>query len=296
MGKDAIYQLVDNLPTNNLTVSVLQALDFVIPGEWQNLVGFERTIKVVSGETDQTLIQKIGERAIALYNDRSQGYQRAMWLYQTVERTDKALALAVLGDKVGQKFGFLSFLSKITPKADTSQALDLSIKLVVELVAFCQISGIPGDSITDFVKALSAYSKESLMRMVALIALDGLIPLGPDFILKAMNILERMQPAELEKNDAFQKLRSAIPGEGSRAQLNFLQQSLQSVQGWIQDFVRSRNLTPERVLGQLKNFVEFSDDKLDYLGAFLDMATNYYEHTGTQTIARRLIERAMSEV
>jgi len=32
------------------------------------------------------------------------------------------------------------------------------------------------------------------------------------------------------------------------------------------------------------------------LAAFLDMTTNYYEHTGTQTIARRLINRAYAEI
>lgn len=29
---------------------------------------------------------------------------------------------------------------------------------------------------------------------------------------------------------------------------------------------------------------------------FLDMITNYFEHTGTQTVARRLIERAVNAV
>jgi len=69
---------------------MLRSLDFVAPGQWQNVVGFENTIRTVTGETDESLIQQIGERAIYLYNDRSQGYQRAMWLYQTVDSTDAA--------------------------------------------------------------------------------------------------------------------------------------------------------------------------------------------------------------
>jgi hypothetical protein len=296
MSKETIYELVDNLPANNMTVRVLQALDFVIPGEWQNLVGFERTIKVVSGESDQEMIQNIGDRAIKLYNDKSQGYQRAMWLYQTVEKTDRALALAVLGDKVGEKIGLLSFLSKITPRADTSQAIDLSMKLVVELLAFCQISGIPGDSIGDFVKALSDYSGESLMRMVALICIDGIIPLGPDFVSKALETLQKSDPSDLERNDTFEKVRPYIPGDGTAEQKGFIQQSLTSVQDWINGFIHEHNLTAEKIVSNLQNFVAFSDDKLDYLGAFLDMTTNYYEHTGTQTLARRLIERAVNEI
>lgn len=296
MSKETIYELVDDLPANNMTVRVLQALDFVIPGEWQNLVGFEQTIKVVSGESDQEMIQTIGDRAIKLYNDKSQGYQRAMWLYQTVEKTDRALALAVLGDKVGEKIGLLSFLSKITPRADTSQAIDLSMKLVIELLAFCQISGIPGDSIGDFVKALSDYSGESLMRMVALICIDGIIPLGPDFVSKALETLQKSDPSVLERNDTFEKVRSYIPGEGTAEQKGFIQQSLTSVQDWINGFISKHDLNAEKIVGSLQNFIAFSDDKLDYLGAFLDMTTNYYEHTGTQTLARRLIERAVNEI
>jgi hypothetical protein len=38
-----------------------------------------------------------------------------------------------------------------------------------------------------------------------------------------------------------------------------------------------------------------ADSKLDYVAAFLDMSTNYYEHTGTQTVARNLILRAAQE-
>jgi len=57
---------------------MLRSLDFVAPGQWQNVVIC--TIRTVTGETDESLIQQIGERAIYLYNDRSQGYQRAMAL------------------------------------------------------------------------------------------------------------------------------------------------------------------------------------------------------------------------
>ena len=195
-----IQKLVDDLPTSGITISMLRSLDFVIPGEWENVVGFENTIRRVTGETDESLIQQIGERAIYLYNDRSQGYQRAMWLYQTVDSTDKALGTAALANKVGDRIPLLGgLLTRITPKADKAQTIDLSLKLVAELVAFCQINGIPGDSIGDFVASLADYSGESLMRMVALVCVDGLIPLGPDFILKVQSILNQSSPKDLEQ-------------------------------------------------------------------------------------------------
>jgi hypothetical protein len=292
----SIIQLVDELPTNNLTVSMLRSLDFVIPGQWNNLVGFENTIRTVTGETDESIIQQVGERAIYLYNDRSQGYQRAMWLYQTVDTTDKALGAAALANKVGEKIPLLGFLNKVTPKADKAQTIDLTLKLVVELLAFCQINGIPGDSIGDFVASLADYSGESLMRMVALVCVDGLIPFGSDFIQKALSTLEGTSPQELEQNSTFQNINSDIPGNNSVSKLNFIGESFNSVTGWMSDLVVSRGLTPQKVVSNLQGFMEVADDKLDYLAAFLDVSTNYYEHTGTQTLARRLIERAVAEI
>ncbi len=291
-----IQDLVDDLPTNNLTVSMLRSLDFVAPGEWQNTVGFVNTIRAVTSETDESLIQQIGERAIYLYNDRSQGYQRAMWLYQTVDSTDKALGAAALANKVGERIPLLGFLNKVTPKADKAQTIDLCLKLVAELVAFCQINGIPGDSIGDFVASLGEYSGESLMRMVALVCVDGLIPLGPDFIQRALLTLNQTTPQELEKNTTFQNINDAIPGNNSAGKLNFIGESFDSVKGWMSDLVISHDLTPQKVANRLQQFTQVADDKLDYLAAFLDVSTNYYEHTGTQTLARRLIERAVAEI
>jgi hypothetical protein len=292
----SIFELVDQLPTNNLTTMALRSLDFAIPGEWNNLVGFENTIRTVTGETDEAIIQQIGERAVYLYNDRSQGYQRAMWLYQTVDKTDYALGAAALANKVGEKIPFLGFLDKVTPKADKAQTIDLSLKLVVELVAFCQINGIPGDSIGDFVASLGEYSGENLMRMAALVCFDGLIPLGPDFIRQAQSIISGLSPSDLEKNQTFSQINDSIPGNSSAGKLNFIGQSFDSVKGWMSNFVSSKALTPEKVANNLQGFIDVADDKLDYLGAFLDVSTNYYEHTGTQTLARRLIERAVAEI
>ena len=291
-----IFELVDQLPTSNMTTRALRALDFVIPGEWDNLVGFENTIRTVTGEEDEDIIQEIGDRAIYLFNDRSQGYQRALWLYQTIDSASSALGAAALANKVGEKVPLLGFLSNLTPKPDKAQKIDLSLKLVVEVVAFCQINGIPGDSIGDFLGALGDYGGESLMRMAALVCFDGLIPLGPDFIMKVQEALSGMGPSDLEENQGFRSIKDSIPGDNSRSKLGFIGESFSSVSGWMSNFVAERGLTPELVANNLQNFIEFSDDKLDYLAAFLDVSTNYYEHTGIQTLARRLIERASAEI
>jgi hypothetical protein len=292
----SIYELVDKLPTGGLTVSALRSLDFVVPGQWQNLVGFENTIRTVTGETDEKLIQQIGDRAVTLYNDKSQGYQRALWLYQTVDSASGALGTAALANKVGQDVSFLGFLKNLTPKPEKAQSIDLCVKLVVELVAFCQINGIPGDSIGDFLVALKDYSGESLMRMAALVCFDGLIPLGPDFALKALSFVQQTSPSDLQHNKTFNSVSELIPGRNAAGKHGFIIQSFESTKGWMQNFVASNNLTPDKVVNHLERFVEISKDKLDYLGAFLDMYVKYYEHTGVQTLARRLTERAVAEI
>ncbi len=292
----SIFELVDELPTGGITVMALRSLDFVVPGQWQNLTGFNKTIQDVTGETDEALIQQIGERAVYLFNDKSQGYQRALWLYQTVDSASGALGAAAMANKVGQDISFLGFLGNLTPKPEKAQSIDLTVKLVVELVAFCQINGIPGDSIGDFLAALGDYGGESLMRMAALVCFDGLIPLGPDFILKGLSTIQGMSPKDLEQNQTFKGVSDLIPGGDSAGKLGFINQSFDSVKGWMSDFVSSRNLTQDNVLDNLTKFVEVSKDKLDYVGAFLDISVNYYTHTGVQTLARRLIERAVAEI
>ncbi|MEL6937530.1 MAG: hypothetical protein AAFO59_12815, partial [Cyanobacteria bacterium J06607_17] len=60
--------------------------------------------------------------------------------------------------------------------------------------------------------------------------------------------------------------------------------------------VDSKGITPQSVVSNIRTFVDVADDKMDYFGAFLDISTNYYEHTGVQTLTRRLIERAVAEI
>ena len=292
----SIQQRVDDLPTRNLTIFSLNALDNIVPGKWENLVGWDNTIKTITQESDPAILDLVSRRAIALYDDKSQGYQTALWLYDTIDRTGSALGTAALGNKIGEKIPLLGFLSKLTPKAEKAQTIDLSLKLVVEVVAFCKINGIPGDSLGDFLRSLSDYGGESLMRMSALVCFDGLIPLGPNFIQAVSSRLNGLSPKELEDNSQYKSIKSEIPGKNSDSKLSFIGESFDSVKGWMGDLVSSNDLTPQKVSHNLQGFIDFSEDRLDYLAAFLDMSTDYYRHTGVQTLARRLIERSLAEI
>ena len=91
---NSISDLVNDLPSRSVTVYVLQALDFVVPGQWQNVVNFEALVKEVTKESDPKLIQAVINRANALYADPNERYQRAISLYNLVDKTDRALATA----------------------------------------------------------------------------------------------------------------------------------------------------------------------------------------------------------
>ena len=296
MTTQPIARLMDELPTSGVTIYMLKGLDFVVPGQWQNITGFETMIRTVTNETNPRRLEAIARRATELYNDPAQGYQRAMWLYQTVDTADKVLAATAMANKIGEKIGFLSFLGNLTPKSDTVQAIDFGLKLTTEMLAFGLINGLPRDGVMQFAQSLSNYSGENIMRLATLICVDGLVPLGPDFLSKIGGTLTQTQPAELQSNGIYQQVSSLIPGDGAAQQLGFIQQLFASSREWINNFQVSHNLSPQTVLGSLKNVIDIADGKLDYVGAFLDATTNYYAHTGTQSIARHVIARAASEV
>ena len=71
-----------------------------------------------------------------------------------------------------------------------------------------------------------------------------------------------------------------------------MQDGLNTVQGWTSGFIADRGLTPQKVYGSINRFIDVSDNALDYVGAFLDATTDYMAHTGTQSVARHLIQKA----
>ena len=287
----SIVELVDNLATDNITVKVLKTISTFTPGKWENLVGFDNTITAVTGATDPDEISKIRDRAINLYEDKKNGYRTAIWLYRTVDNTDKAIAAAAIADKLGDKFSFIPFLDKITPKADSVQSVDLRIKLVAELIIFSKLNDLSLNP-TEFVGALKEnYQDEALLRMASLVCIDGILPLGVNFVNKVKEDLE--QRDDLTANPAYDAVGELIPVDDKEG---FIDQSFNAAGDWLDSFSNKLGVTPETLSDKLGGFIELTDSKLDYLAAFLDGATNFYEHTGIQTVARRLITKAAESV
>lgn len=293
----SIIQLVDDLPQDNITVKVLNAIDAIAPSQWNNLVGFENSIRSITGETDPQVIQQIRDRAVVFYHDPQYGYQNAVKLYQAVDKADAAIGAMALANKVGEKISFLSFLNNLTPKADTTQTVDLLIKIAVEIIAFCQLNGIPQPNPQVFAATLSSnYQDAALMRMIALVCLDAVLPLGPNFLAKIHGIIDNADAGIVTNNPVFGAVSGFLPGNSTSEKFGFITQGFNAVQGWMDGFVSKTGITPQSIFDSLGNMIQIADDNLDFVAAFVDQVTNYYEHTGIQTVAQKLIEQTYSSM
>jgi hypothetical protein len=280
-----LHTLVENLPQNSLTTRLLGGLDYLVPGEWRNITLFEDMIKDVTGEDDSGLIQQVGERAIALYSDNEQGYQRAVGIFQGVDHTSTAAGLVSIA----------SLFTDLAPKADTTQAIDAGVKLAAELAAFCLTNGIPGDSISDFANSIVDYGKEERMRMTAWLAFDCIVPLGPDFLAKIMDSIQSLDLDSLQNHKVFRFVADHLPGDIAQKKA-VVEQNIQTAGDKLQGFANERGMTQDSLLGKVREYVDIADDKLDLVAAALDMTTNTFEHTGIQTVARRIVSRAYGEI
>ena len=134
------------------------------------------------------------------------------------------------------------------------------------------------------------------MRMVALMSGRRHPAAGSGYIDKALSFLQKGGPSALEENDSYQRIKSMIPGGSTVEQLGLIQKSVSSVSDWMTSFTKQHDLTADKILGSLKQFIEISDDRLDFVAAMIDETTDYYEHTGIQSVARSLVERAVNEI
>ena len=291
----SIHEILEGLDESGLTITVLNSLDGIVPGEWKNITNFEEMIRVVTEEEDQALIQQVGERAIELYADPAEGYQRAVSLFGQVDGFDKLAGSAALAAKFGQKFSLLGFLDRITPDPEKTQAVDAGLKFAAELATFCLINGKPGDSVTDFAESVANYAREDKMRLAAWLAIDCVLPLGPDFYTRMHDSISKLDLSMLTGNALFKKLGSYLPGS-DQDKKDIVTRNLEASSDHLERFVKDNNVTRDGLLGKIREFIDVSDSKLDYVSAMLDMSTNYYRHTGVQSVARQVISRAYGEI
>lgn len=291
---DSLHSVLEGLPSSSLTTHVLGALDFIVPGEWQNITVFQDMIKDVTGESDDAIIQAVGEKALAIYADESNGYARAVTVFKGIDSASTVAGIAALASMASQQFEILSFLGDVTPKPDTTQSIDAGLKLAAELVGFTLCNGMPGDSVGDFASALLSYGKEEKMRLAAWLAIDCVLPLGPAFLDRITEALQG--PLEtIQENRIFQFVSSHLPGSIAD-QRDTILRTVNDSRGHLESMVSQGNISQESVLEKVRQYVAIADDKLDLVAASLDLATNTFEHTGIQTVTRRVVTRAYGEI
>jgi len=292
MSSEPLSHELNRLNRKSLTTLALSALDFVIPGSYENPTSLDDMVQVVTGDVRAGRLQAIANHVDQLYA-ADDGARRAIWLYQLTDSADKAVAAASLANKVGGKFGILSFLTKVTPKADTIQTVDLCLKLTVEALAHLSLHGASVESLSRWAEALEGdeYGNESALRLASIVGFDGLVPLGPDFL---DIVSEKLKGNHLSfaDNGMFQKVAQEIPGQSDTEKTGFLKNVVELASRPIDSFVSRTGLTREKVFGALESFTDATDSKLDYVGAFLDASTNFMSHTGTQSVARELVSRS----
>ncbi|KMM17626.1 hypothetical protein [Synechococcus sp. GFB01] len=291
-----VLERLERLPRRGLTVLALQGISTLVPGRWSNVTSAEALIAEVIGSSDPELIRQVRQRADQLSVARHEGYGRALSLYDAVNRSQHASGgLRILANATAG-LPLLKRLATITPPSDTLQAVDLSLKVAAEMLAFTQVNGLPGDSFGDFVAALADYGSEARVRMTALICFDALLPLGDQALQRLDDLLGAASRRDLQRLPAYGRMAGLMPGRGDAAHLSFLRQGVAQWSGWAGGFIAELGLTGQKAVHALEVSLGPWQGRMEQLAAFLDAFTDTYAHTGVQAVARRLVERAAAEI
>lgn len=291
-----VLERLERLPRRNLTVLALRGISTLVPGGWHNQTSSEELISDVLGSDDPALIQEVRQRADQLSRARHEGYRRALSLYDAVNRSQKAAGgLRVLANVAGA-LPLVKRLAVLTPASQTLQAVDLSLKVAAEMLAFTQVNGLPGDSFAAFGDSLREYSGEARVRMAALVCFDALLPLGDNALHRLDGLLGQVGSRELHQLPSYAGMASLLPGRGDAAHLSFMRRGVDQWLGWADGFVGDLGLSGQRAVRALETTIGPWHGGMEQLATFLDAFTDTYSHTGVQAVARRLVERAAAEI
>lgn len=290
-----VLERLERLPRRNLTVLALRGVGGLVGG-WQNNTSADALISDVLGSEDPALLSQVRARADTLSRSRHEGYGRALSLYDAVNRSQKASGGLRLLANVGGGLPLLKRMARAVPPSDTLQAVDLSLKVAAEMLAFTQVNGLPGDSFGDFAASLGQYAGEARVRMAALVCFDALLPLGDQALERLEGLLAGVSGRDLHQVPTYAGMAGQLPGRGEEAHLSFLRQGVNTWLGWAGGFVSGLGLTGQRAVHALETTLGPWQGSFEGLAAFLDAFTDTYQHTGVQAVARRLVERAAAEI
>jgi hypothetical protein len=302
----SVIAALDALPEDDLTVKALKALDSVVPGEWRNITSFDHMVaEVCDADAPPRLIGAVREQAARVEQQEPDRYAQALQIYEVVDRVDQAAAAvaaaSTAASAVSSIFGGLGFLKDVAPKPDTTQAVDAGLKLVAEALAFARLHGIPSldaAGLGRFGEALVDYGRADLMRVAAWVVYDGVLPLGPDFILDITKTWKGLATSAFSSSALFDAIGDRIPGDSAADKQGFVISTLETSTEFVSGFVADKGLTQAGVMKQLQGLQGLGAGGMDVAAAAIDASTRITAHTGTQTVARALARagrRALEE-
>lgn len=291
---DHLHETLSALPERNLTVRLLEVTGRLVDQAWNNPRDLAGLIRDVTGEDDEDYLQEIGERAIQLFADPEERYQRAIRAYRVVDDLDKLVGTASFLDQVAQRVSFLGFLDRLIPKPETMQAVDAGAKLLAELVGFTSMNGLPGDSVSDFAKSLANAAHEDRLRLTTWVIADGVLPFGPDFVQLIVDRVGSTSIDDLQQSQLFRQVSGLLPGGSSAKDL--MVSTIEGAGDWVGSVLTDRGLDQASVGAAFQDILDVGEGTFDVMAAAIDVGTNYFEHTGTQSVARQIVRRAYGEV
>lgn len=294
-----IEQKLSALPAQSVTVQVLKALDSVVPGQWENVRDLDTMIMRATGQSSPGIVADIRAKMAQMEAQEPERFNRALWLFETIDTVDKVAAGATVASKVTDLFGGLDFMKEFTPKPETTQALDAGLKLVAEVLAFGMMQGMPKmdlEGVAMFVVALGKYGKADAMRLASWVIIDGMLPLGPDFMQRIIATVQDASNSKLAGHSIFDAISSYLPGDSTEQKQAFVAKALNATSDFMDKFVKDKGLNRQMVIGKLSGVVDITESTLDYVAAGLDASTSYFTHTGTQSVARVMAEQAFASL
>jgi len=304
----SVIHALETLPTDGLTVQALQTLDRVVPGEWDNVTSYDAMLADICGpDAPPKLVAQVRIMAEAIERRDHERFQQALQIYQLVDRVDQAAAavsaastaVSAVSSLFGGFGGFGKVIEEVAPKPDTTQALDAGLKLVAELLAFSRLHGLPSmdvAGIAHFANALADYGRYDLIRIAAWVVFDGVLPLGPDFMVDITRTWRNLATSAISSNGLFDAVGDRIPGDSVEDKQGFIISTLETTGDWVNGFVKEKGLTQGGVMQQLEGLSGLGAGSMDVVAAAIDASTHVTAHTGTQTVARALAREAHAEL
>jgi hypothetical protein len=86
------------------------------------------------------------------------------------------------------------------------------------------------------------------MRMVVLVCIDGILPLGPDCLTKVHEIVAGIDAGVISQNPVFLGIQDKLPGNTTSDRMDFLKQCFAAIEGWMNGFIEKTGITRKRFL------------------------------------------------